>query len=279
MVKNHNMINHIPKITIEKIIERVDAEIEKGSRLSVRELTTWSGYSHRHLQRLFLMETNVPLGKYIRRRRLNRVALLLRFSQRSFQDIALSTGFDSQQSMNRDFKKNSGLTPKQYRYGREWSLSPLGGGIHVFFNISEPEQISLPGGTIVGQAFCFYGTVTSSPVPSSMKALLSSAFRRKKGGLWMIAQVVPVTHKNYHYQVTGCQGTPGSRNGIAVSYPAGKYVNISFETTQDTHIPRTHHVYLNVLPEYGVVRAPGPDVIQFRYEKEKVFCPLFIPVI
>ncbi|MDD8641858.1 helix-turn-helix transcriptional regulator [Escherichia coli] len=74
------------------------------------------GYSHRHLQRLFLMYTGIPLGEYIRRRRLNRVALLLRLSQRSFHDIALSTGFDSQQSMNRDFKKNTGLTPKQYRY-------------------------------------------------------------------------------------------------------------------------------------------------------------------
>ncbi|EEC9629094.1 TPA: helix-turn-helix transcriptional regulator [Escherichia coli] len=113
---NRDMANHISEITIEKIIERIEAEIERGSRLSVREVALWSGYSHRHLQRLFLMYTGIPLGEYIRRRRLNRVALLLRLSQRSFQDIALSTGFDSQQSMNRDFKKNTGLTPKQYRY-------------------------------------------------------------------------------------------------------------------------------------------------------------------
>ncbi|HFW6977527.1 helix-turn-helix domain-containing protein [Escherichia coli] len=62
------------------------------------------------------MYTGIPLGEYIRYRRLSRVALLLRLSQRSLQDIALSTGFDSQQSMNRDFKKNTGLTPGQYRY-------------------------------------------------------------------------------------------------------------------------------------------------------------------
>ncbi|MEB6547457.1 helix-turn-helix domain-containing protein, partial [Escherichia coli] len=84
--------NHISEITIEKIIERIEAEIERGSRLSVREVALWSGYSHRHLQSLFLMYTGIPLGEYIRRRRLNRVALLLRLSQRSFQDIALSTG-------------------------------------------------------------------------------------------------------------------------------------------------------------------------------------------
>ncbi|MFP1452859.1 helix-turn-helix domain-containing protein [Escherichia coli] len=45
------------------------------------------------------------------------MALLLRLSQPFVsQDIALSTGFHPQQSMNRDFKKNTGLTPKQYRY-------------------------------------------------------------------------------------------------------------------------------------------------------------------
>lgn len=70
------------------------------------------GYSHRRLQRLFLMYTRIPLGGYIRRRGLNRVALPLRLSQRSLQDIVPNTGFDSLQPMNRDFKKNTGLTQK-----------------------------------------------------------------------------------------------------------------------------------------------------------------------
>ncbi|MFP1452858.1 hypothetical protein ACLB1N_21120 [Escherichia coli] len=58
-----SMANHISEITIEKIIERIEAEIERGSRLSVREVALWSGYSHRHLQRLFLMYTGIPLRK------------------------------------------------------------------------------------------------------------------------------------------------------------------------------------------------------------------------
>lgn len=90
---------------MKKVIERIDAIIETGERLSVKELTMWSGYSHRHLQRLSLMDTVFPLGKYICRRRLSREAFLLRLSRLSFQDIALSVGFDCQQSMSRDFKK------------------------------------------------------------------------------------------------------------------------------------------------------------------------------
>lgn len=272
------MANSIPQITIRKIIERVDTEIERGYRLSIKELTLWSGYSHRHLQRLFLMETNIPLGTYIRRRRLNRVALLLRFSQRTLQDIAMSMGFDSQQSMNRDFKKNTGLTPKQYRYKKEWHLAPLTGRLLTFFDVSEPEQVYLSGGTIAGQAFHFYGTVASTPVSSSMKEHLTSVFSRKKGEFWMTAQVIPVNHKKYHYLVTGCQGAQGNNTGITVSYPAGNYVKISFETTRDTHIARTHHVYLNILSGYGIIRAQGPEVIIFHCKKRKFSCTLFIPI-
>lgn len=272
------MSGQIQKITIAKILERIDAEIEKGERLSIKELTIWSGYSHRHLQRLFLMETGLPLGKYIRRRRLSRVGLLLRLSRRSLQDIALSVGFDCQQSMSRDFKKNTGLTPRQYRYSPEWFLFPLAGRTGEKVDVSEPERVYLSGSTIVGEAFGFYGTIAHASISSSMNAHLTRIFSRKRGELWMMAQVIPVKHRKYHYQVTGCQGILGNTSGVKFSYPAGNYVKVSFETTRDTHIARTHHIYLNILPESGIIRAPGPEVIVFRYEEGQVFCTLFIPV-
>ena len=95
----------------------------------------------------------------------------------------------------------------------------------------------------------------------------------------MMAQVVPVKHRKYHYQVTGCHGTPGNASGSGGgAYPPGNYVKVNFETTRDTHIARTHHIYLNVLPRHGVIMAPGPEVIVFRYEEGRFFCTLFIPV-
>ena len=94
----------------------------------------------------------------------------------------------------------------------------------------------------------------------------------------MMAQVVPVKHRKYHYQVTGCLGAPGNSSDSAEAYPPGNYVKVSFETTRETHIARAHHIYLNILPGHGIIRASGPEVIVFRYEEGRVFCTLFIPV-
>lgn len=102
-------------MVVEKIMEYVDTEVESCRRIDIDTLAIYSGYSRRHLHRLFMAETGMRLGEYIRNQRLNRVVLLLLFTRRQYQDIALSVGFDSQQSFNRAFKKATGMTPKEYR--------------------------------------------------------------------------------------------------------------------------------------------------------------------
>lgn len=54
---------------------------------------------------------HVPLGEYIRKRRLCRAAILVRLTAKSMLDIALSLHFDSQQSFSREFKKLFGCSP------------------------------------------------------------------------------------------------------------------------------------------------------------------------
>ncbi len=140
------MIKLIHRMTAEKILEYVDAKVESGRRIDIESLAAYSGYSRRHLQRLFLAETGVRLGKYIRCRRLNRAALLLRFSRRRYQDIALSVGFDSQQSFNREFKRVTGMTPKAYGEKPEWLLLPLSGSKRKEYTIPPPTVVWLSGG-------------------------------------------------------------------------------------------------------------------------------------
>lgn len=51
------MIKLIHRVTVEKILEYVDAKVESGCRIDIESLAAYSGYSRRHLQRLFLAET------------------------------------------------------------------------------------------------------------------------------------------------------------------------------------------------------------------------------
>ncbi|MCN2058204.1 helix-turn-helix domain-containing protein [Escherichia coli] len=270
-------MNKIQKRTIEIISEYIDRDIECGYRISVKEMADRSGYSQRHLQRMFIQETGISLGEYIRRRRVSHTALLLRLSRRSFRDIALSVGFDCQQSMNRAFKKSTNLTPTQYRFGDEWMLSPLCGKRNVTYDVSGPEIVFLPSGTITGKEFQFYGRVAVPQNNYSANAYLDSIFNHCKDKFWVVAQTSPVNHNRFHYKVSGAMGLP-EKSGKSFSWSAGKYMKVHFETTRDTHTTRTQYIYLNVLPEYGVVRRSGADLLNFNHKVGSIICSLFIPI-
>ncbi|CAD5758049.1 Putatve transcriptional regulator ykgA [Escherichia coli] len=268
----------IQKITTEKILECIDAGIENNCRLTIDTLSSYSGYSRRHLQRLFQDRTGMCVGEYIRRRRLTRAALLLRFSLRSYQDIALSVGYDSQQSMNREFKRQTGVTPGQYRERPEWLLAPLTGRVCPTFDIPEPEVVCLEEGCVTGEEMCFYGSVAIEPDTPSFTAHLDRIFAHTGGELWMVAQTVPAGRRDYHYQVTCVLGGPGQEGKAEGRYAAGRYLKVSFETTRETHVARTHYIYQTLLPGKGAARSPGTEVLVFLYRAGKVMCTLFIPV-
>ncbi len=270
-------MNRIQKITTEIISEHIDKNIECGYRLSAKEMAEKSGYSLRHLQRIFLQETGIYIGEYIRRRRLSHAALLLRLSRRSFRDIALSVGFDCQQSMNRAFKKSTNLTPTQYRFGTEWFLSPLYGKRNVTYEVSEPKTVFLPSGAITGKEFHFYGRVAVPQIDHLASNYLDSIFNHRRERLWVVAQTSPVSHNRFHYKVSGTMGEPEKKAGKSFSWSAGKYIKVDFETTRETHATRTQHIYLNVLPKHGMIRGPGADLLMLHHKDDITICSLFIP--
>ncbi|HBR2043244.1 TPA: helix-turn-helix transcriptional regulator [Klebsiella pneumoniae] len=275
------MAKLIHQMTTEKILEYVDAEVESGRRIDIEKLAIYSGYSRRHLQRLFFAETGGGLGKYIRRRRLNRAALLLRFSRRRYQDIALSVGFDSQQSFNREFKQCTGMTPKEYREKPEWVFFPLTGSKRRIYDIPPPEEVYLPGGVVVGEKLEYYGTVEHLPDNPTIDAYMERIFgaeAQRQGELWMVTYATPVEDKQYHYRSVCCLGLPEAREGELFKYSAGKYLKAEFETSRETHNERVYHLYLNILPEIGAVRKADSEVMVLHYHEDKVMCHLYIPV-
>ena len=65
-----------------------------------------------HFQRMFTYVAGIPLGEYIRRRRLTKAALALQQGQKVL-DVALLYGYDSPTSFTRAFQALHGLTPSQ----------------------------------------------------------------------------------------------------------------------------------------------------------------------
>ncbi len=108
---------------LQQLLEWIECNLEHP--ISIEDIAQKSGYSRRNIQLLFRNFMHVPLGEYIRKRRLCRAAILVRLTAKSMLDIALSLHFDSQQSFSREFKKLFGCSPREYRHRDYWDLANI----------------------------------------------------------------------------------------------------------------------------------------------------------
>ena len=140
----------------QKILQQLPEWIECNLEhpISIEDIAQKSGYSRRNIQLLFRNFMHVPLGEYIRKRRLCRAAILVRLSAKSMLDIALSLHFDSQQSFSREFKKLFGCSPREYRHRDYWDLA----NIFPSFLIRQQQKtecrlVNFPETPIFGNSF------------------------------------------------------------------------------------------------------------------------------
>jgi AraC family L-rhamnose operon transcriptional activator RhaR/AraC family L-rhamnose operon regulatory protein RhaS len=71
--------------------------------------------SKRSLARAFHEATGVPPIAYLIQLRINRAAAMLRSSTTSVTEIAFHVGFGDSNYFTRQFKKQTGLSPRRYR--------------------------------------------------------------------------------------------------------------------------------------------------------------------
>jgi len=87
----------------------------RGRTVGISDIADAMGYSGSRLRVLFKQAAGITLGAYIKNFRLNRAMSLLRTSTLSISEIANEAGFASPQAFSRNFKKETGLTPRNYR--------------------------------------------------------------------------------------------------------------------------------------------------------------------
>lgn len=98
---------------ITDLTQWIDENIERD--LTLKKISKKSGYTLWHLQRIFFSVQKIPLGCYIRERRLHFAAEDLHKTTQSILNICLKYGFSSQQAFCRSFKKKYGMPPNLYR--------------------------------------------------------------------------------------------------------------------------------------------------------------------
>lgn len=98
---------------LRRILDRVEAAC--GSDLDLESLAVESGYSKRHLLRVFRASTGKTPHQFILDLRLERARRLMLQQQLSMLDIALECGFANHAHFSRSFRQRLGVTPQFYR--------------------------------------------------------------------------------------------------------------------------------------------------------------------
>jgi AraC family transcriptional regulator len=99
-----------------RIQDLIESRLEAD--LTLQELAAEIGYSRSHFLRMFRAATGLTPHRYVLQRRIERARRLLREADISIAEVAYSCGFSSQAHLTLAFRKESGLTPAEYRRQR-----------------------------------------------------------------------------------------------------------------------------------------------------------------
>lgn len=104
------------KVYSKQIVRAVDYIISRvHSRILIDEAAEYLKISPAYLSRLFKQETGVAFSEYVNNLKIEEASSLLLFTEYSDLEISNLLGFSSQSHFIKIFRKQMGLTPKQYK--------------------------------------------------------------------------------------------------------------------------------------------------------------------
>lgn len=104
-------------VTLPPIVQSIRAYLAEHyrQRITLEELSARFFLSPSYLQKLFKRYTNQSPTDYLMALRIAKSKELIRTTQMSFSEIAFSVGIESYSYFIRLFKKQEGMTPKEYK--------------------------------------------------------------------------------------------------------------------------------------------------------------------
>ncbi len=98
---------------ISKIMDYIHKNYKQD--IAINTLADYVGLSYSHVRKIFNDATGENIVNYINNMRIEEAQRLLRQTNMSINDIALSLGYNNKQSFNRFFKKYVSINPGEYR--------------------------------------------------------------------------------------------------------------------------------------------------------------------
>jgi len=131
------------------------AYIEKNLMFDIEpsQISRISGCSEYHFRRMFSFLAGMPLGEYIRRRRLSVAGLILQKESVKVIDLALQLGYESPEAFSKAFQVMHGVTPSQAKKANtELKVLPpmtfqltIKGGLEMNYRVVEKDGFYIVG--------------------------------------------------------------------------------------------------------------------------------------
>lgn len=106
----------LPPWRLRKVSDLVEERLE--GELSIAAMAAAAGLSPYHFSRSFKAATGRPPHRYLLERRVERAKRLLQETTQEIVQVALASGFASQEHMTTVFRRLTGTTPGRYRRSR-----------------------------------------------------------------------------------------------------------------------------------------------------------------
>ncbi|MFU1868045.1 helix-turn-helix domain-containing protein [Citrobacter portucalensis] len=271
-----------------KVVTQIINYIENNAdiQIKIEDIASHSGFSRRYVQIIFKEIMRMPIGQYLRNRRLMRAATLLRLTNTPIIQIAYLLHFDSQQTFTREFKKITGHTPLSYRKAKIWYLNIYSlPGFPDGVTPIKPVLCSLLGGVIAGYKICYDEPI---PCPRIMGELrwdnIVRFKQRQQQNIWLLTEFNASERTLHAISVNTTIGVL-SENDTATTlyeYPHGLYAVFSFDGTRYEYHQRIKDIYYKSLPFWGYNRRQGPDVECFYHidcsEGGNIRCDTYVPI-
>lgn len=273
-------------MTVNDVLFYIENNFSEG--IDIDDITRFSGYSRRHIQGILKKTISMPVGLYIRKRRITESAYLLRLTNMDLIDISLKMGFDSQQTFCREFKKLTGYTPRQYRKNHVWDLSPLTAKVgKKCVTIDSWKLVSLPGNYISGIQYR-YNTIippTDELYVNRLKIILGQLSSSRQD-VWSITEFSPHPYSVSKLKINTIIGrteSPEFNEHNRFHYRSGVYACFSYKFHKDDYHLYSQYIYIKMLPFYNLKREKGRDIEVFYYNPEGfsndiIACDHYIPV-
>jgi AraC family transcriptional regulator len=133
-------LNSYYQENLNRILDFIHQNLD--GKIDIARLAELSHFSSYHFHRITKAMLGEPIGAYIIRARMETATKLLRYSEKSIEQIAYSVGFETPSSLSKAFKNQFGISPSAYRKNKAFTIKKQN-IMKTELNIKKPKILEL----------------------------------------------------------------------------------------------------------------------------------------